>query len=294
MPKVVVYWGCFAPTKQYALELSTRNVFEALNIEILELENSACCGYPYRGVKPKLWTFLAARIMALAEKQGFDEILPVCNGCYNSLIKTKFYLERDKKLLEEINSLLKEENLEYRGKVKPIHVIEYFHDYFDVKALKEKLFSEDRKDIKIAAHYGCDAIRPGEVPRFDSSRNPQKFENIIEALGFTAVRDYPRKLDCCGAPLMAINPELGLRVSGLKLKNAKLAGADLLVTTCEYCFEMLDSKQDSVSRLINEKLEVPVMYYQQLLGLVLGISEKELGLNFNMSPIDVFLEKFKR
>ncbi|RLE77481.1 MAG: hypothetical protein DRJ44_01905 [Thermoprotei archaeon] len=291
--KIAIYWGCFTPTKQYALELSTRSVFETLSIEIIELKNSACCGYPYRGVKPKLWTYLAARVMALAEDQGFDRILPVCNGCYNSLIKTKFYLEKDKKLLEEINDLLREENLEYKGGVKPIHVIEYFHDYFGIKSLKEKFFSRDRSNIRIAAHYGCDAIRPGEVPHFDNSRNPQKFENIIEALGFSTVRDYPRKLDCCGAPLMAINPELGLRVSGLKLKNVKQTGVDLLVTTCEYCFEMLDTRQESVSKIFNEELNVPVMYYQQLLGLVLGIPEKELGLNFNMSPIHVFLEKFR-
>ncbi|RLE79007.1 MAG: hypothetical protein DRJ52_09330 [Thermoprotei archaeon] len=292
--QIVVYWGCFTPTKQYALELSTRSVFKALGVDIVELKDSACCGYPYRGVKPKLWIFLAARILALAEKQGYENVLAVCNGCYNSLLKAEHYLKEDKNLLSEVNSLLAEEGLEYRGKAKPLHVIEFLHRDFGLGELRKLAFSEKRRELKVAAHYGCDAIRPGEIPRFDDPRNPRKFEDIIEALGFTAVRDYPRRLDCCGAPLLSVNPELGFKVSGLKLKYAGLSGADLLVTTCEYCFEMLDTKQELASKMIGEELSVPVMYYQQLLGLCLGLSERELGLNFNMSPIDTFLEEFER
>jgi len=292
--KLAVYWGCFTPTKQYALELSTRRVLESLGVDIMELKDSSCCGYPYRGVRPKLWTFLAARIMALAEDQGYDYIVPVCNGCYNSLIKAKHYISENKKLLDEINGYLREEGLVYRGKTRVVHVIEYFHDYYDLKSLKEEVFNSERRKLKITTQYGCDAIRPGEIPRFDNPRNPQKFENIIEALGFTAIRDYPRRLDCCGAPLMAVNPELGLKVNWLKLRSVKMSGAELLVTTCQYCFEMMDSRQESSESIMGEELGVPVMYYQQLLGLCLGLSEKEVGLNFNMSPIEFFLEELKR
>ena len=294
MEKIAVYWGCFTPTKQYALELSTRSVLETLGVKILELRDSACCGYPYRGVKPKLWLYLSARILALAEDQGYEYLLPVCNGCYNSLLKAQYFLKERKDMREEVAKYLAEERLKYLGRTKVVHFLEYLHDYYGLNKLKEKLYSENRKEIKVAAHYGCDALRPGEIPRFDNPRNPTKFENLIEALGYTAVRDYPRKLDCCGAPLLAVNPELALKVDWLKLVNAASSGADLLVTTCEYCFEMLDTKQESASRVGGKPVSIPVMYFQQLIGLALGLSEKELGLNFNMSPVESILEKLKR
>jgi heterodisulfide reductase subunit B len=37
---------------------------------------------------------------------------------------------------------------------------------------------------------------------------------------------------------------------------------------------------------VGAKLNVPVLYYTQLLGLALGIDDKKLGLQLNQSPTE--------
>jgi len=42
---------------------------------------------------------------------------------------------------------------------------------------------------------------------------------------------------------------------------------------------------------VGAKLDVPVLYYTQLLGLAMGIDMERLGLQLNRSPVDEILQK---
>jgi heterodisulfide reductase subunit B len=44
---------------------------------------------------------------------------------------------------------------------------------------------------------------------------------------------------------------------------------------------------------VGTKLNVPVVYFTQLLGLALGIDEKKLGLQLNQSPAEELLAKIQ-
>ncbi len=295
---ILVYVGCFSSTKQYALEMSNRVVLEAFDskyeeLHVMEFPNPACCGHPIRSIKPEMWLYLACRLLAIAEERGSD-LLPICNGCYLSVKEAKTVIDSNPKYMAKINDLLKEEGLKYTGKTRVYHTIEYFHDVITPNRIRELVGERTVGTINVAAHYGCHALRPKHLPQFDNPKNPQKFENIIDAIGFKSIRDYPMKLECCGAPLMAPNPVLGLKVGGAKLSGALKSGADLMLTTCPYCLEMLDYRQESISSISEIEISMPVMYYQQILGLVLGFDPRDLGLNFNMSPVERILERFKK
>jgi heterodisulfide reductase subunit B len=54
---------------------------------------------------------------------------------------------------------------------------------------------------------------------------------------------------------------------------------------------MFDARQKDTATIVGAKLNVPVLYYTQLLGLTLGIDEKKLGLHLNQSPIEDLLAK---
>jgi len=54
---------------------------------------------------------------------------------------------------------------------------------------------------------------------------------------------------------------------------------------------MFDFKQKDAATTIGAKLNIPVVYYTQLLGLALGIEKEKLGLQLNQSPVDQFLTK---
>jgi heterodisulfide reductase subunit B len=139
--------------------------------------------------------------------------------------------------------------------------------------------------LKIAAHYGCHILRPSEIGRPDDSENPQKIEGILKSLGAEPM-SYPSKLDCCGAPLLANLPESALTKTGQKLQVIQELGIHGLVDVCPWCHKMFDNRQVKAGETIAAKLEVPVLYLTQLLGLAMGISPEKLGLELNLSPVE--------
>jgi heterodisulfide reductase subunit B len=47
-----------------------------------------------------------------------------------------------------------------------------------------------------------------------------------------------------------------------------------------------DARQKKAGETVAAKLNVPVLYLTQLMGLAFGISKEKLGLNLNMSPTE--------
>lgn len=52
-----------------------------------------------------------------------------------------------------------------------------------------------------------------------------------------------------------------------------------MVTPCPLCHLNLDSRQPEVEQVIGEKLGLPILHLPQLVGLAIGISPSELGLD---------------
>lgn len=287
--KLAVYWGCVIPTMQYAYEMSVREIMPRLDVELVDLDNASCCGTPVQSVNMNAAVYLAIRNIAIAEKMGFNELLAVCNGCHLSLFEAAHFLGHDEKLKEEINALLKEEELEYSGKVKIWHTIDFLHDVVGEAALK-KAVTHPMQGFKLAVHYGCHILRPSSIGTVDDPENPQKLDRLIEWLGAKSI-PYSEKLDCCGALLMLSHPDAAFTFAGLKLKAVQESGVDALIDSCPSCQNMFDVRQKSAAATTGAKLNLPIIYFTQLLGLAMGISQEKLGLNLNRSPIDEFLQK---
>jgi len=287
--KVAVYWGCVIPTSQYAYEMSVREIMPRLGVELVDLDNTSCCGTPVQSVNMVAAVYLAARNIAIAEKMGFSDLLVVCNGCHLSLFEAAYLLKNNMKLREQVNSLLKEEDLQYSGKVKIWHTIDFLHDLVGEEPIK-KTVTNSLNGLKVVVHYGCHILRPSSVGTVDDPENPQKLDRLIEWLGVKSI-PYPEKLDCCGAMLMLSHPDAAFTFTGLKLKAAQDTGADALIDSCPSCQNMFDVRQKSAGATTGAKLNMPVIYYTQLLGLAMGIPQEKLGLNLNRSPIDEFLQK---
>jgi len=274
---------------QYAYEMSVREVMPRLGVELVDLENASCCGTPVQSVNMYAAVYLAARNIAIAEKMGFSDLLAVCNGCHLSLFEAAHHLSHDGKLCKEINTLLKEEELHYSGKIKIWHIIDFLHDLVGEATIK-KAVTYSLNGLKLAVHYGCHILRPSSIGTVDDPENPQKLDRLIEWLGAKSIA-YSEKLDCCGAMLMLSHPDAAFTFSGLKLKAVQDLGADALVDSCPSCQNMFDLRQKSAAATTGAKLNLPIIYYTQLLGLAMGISQEKLGLNLNRSPIDEFLQK---
>jgi heterodisulfide reductase subunit B len=283
MKKFVFYPGCVMPTEQYAYELSIREIMPKLDIELIDVKGFSCCGEPMKSVNQLMTIYLSARNIAIASEKGKDIFIP-CPMCHLSLSECKKIMKNDFNIKNKIDEMLSQENLIYDSSVNIYNTLDLIHDVIGINKIK-KLVKKPLNNKKIATHYGCHLIRPSEVGRPDDSENPQKMENILKAIGADPV-DYPEKLDCCGAMIHTNLPESALTKTGQKLASVQDQGFDIFVDTCPWCHRMFDSKQKKAGDIVASKLNIPVVYLTQILGLSFGIDSKKLGFDLNLSPTE--------
>ena len=282
--KYALYPGCMMSTEQYAYELSVRESIPILGVELIDLQGFSCCGEPMKSVNQLMTLYLSARNIALAEKNNLDIFAP-CAMCHLALSECKRLLDSNPEMKDRINNMLAAEELIYKGSSGIVHTVDLLHDHIGLETIKQHV-KKPLKGVKLVTHYGCHLIRPSEVGRPVSSENPIKMEEILKVLGADVVENYPEKLDCCGGILQINLPESALTKTGQKLKAIQDHGFSGLVDVCPWCHRMYDARQVKAGETVAAKLEVPVFYLTQLLGLALGIDKEKLGLDLNLSPID--------
>ena len=133
-------------------------------------------------------------------------------------------------------------------------------------------------------------IRPSEIGRPDDAENPQKIEKILKILGANPI-NYAEKLDCCGALLNANLPESALTKTGQKLQKVQENGFDVFVDVCPWCHRQYDARQKKAGETVATKINIPVFYLSQLIGLALGIKKEKLGLHLNLSPVEIIIDE---
>ncbi|MDH5481521.1 MAG: CoB--CoM heterodisulfide reductase iron-sulfur subunit B family protein [Candidatus Bathyarchaeota archaeon] len=287
--KVAVFWGCRILTSQYAYEMSIRQAFPRLDVELVDLPEFHCCGDPVKSMNDVAANYLATRVLALASTTGLDNLLVPCNRCHFVASESKYFMEKNGKISQKITSLLKEEGLEYNPSIKVWHTIDFLHNLVGLDDIK-KAVRKPLLGLKLATHVGCQIIRYSDLGRVDDAENPRKLDELVGALGAETV-DYAEKLDCCGANLMYSHTDTALSLAGTKMKALQNLMVDGLVVSCPDCGLMFDFKQKDAEATVGAKLDLPVLYYTQLLGWSLDIEQKQLGLHLNQSPVEKLLAR---
>ena len=286
--KFTLFIGCTIPRRVQHYEVSARAVLETLGVELKDIREFNCCGYPMKNMDFETSILFSARNLALAERQGLN-VMTLCKCCFGNLKKANHVLKEETALRNEINTYLAQEDLEYKGTLEVTHLLSVLHKEIGPVAIKEKA-TRAFKDLKIATHYGCHALRPSDIMEFDDSKAPVLFDQLVEATGAKSI-DWSLKLECCGAPLMGINDELSMDLTEKKLENGKNSGADFLCVGCPWCQAQFDSVQEMMASQRNTNHHLPSILYPQLLGLAMGIEGKKLGMDMN--KIDLAgIEKF--
>ena len=93
------------------------------------------------------------------------------------------------------------------------------------------------------------------------------------------ITDFSGKTACCGFPILFINQANSMKMVANHTGTAKDKGADAMVTPCPLCHLNLDGYQAKARRQVrNDKADLPIIHVPQLIGLAMGMKEKELGL----------------
>jgi heterodisulfide reductase subunit B len=287
--KYAMFLGCNIPARVAQYDASARAVLRELDVQVSDIKEFNCCGYPLRNVDHKSFLLSSAVNLALAEKAGLD-VMTLCKCCFGSLKQAAYILAKEGELQEEIKHLLAKRKLTYSGDIQVKHFLSVLYSDVGLEQLQSKM-SKQYKQLKIATHYGCHALRPSNITQFDDPVAPVIFDELVEVTGAVSV-DYSDKLACCGAPVMGFNDELAINFIKNKLKNGRQAGAHYLCSACPYCHLQFDTVQ---KMMVSQNGDDPFasVLYPQLLGLCMGIDEQTLGIHMNQLSITDITNHFE-
>jgi heterodisulfide reductase subunit B len=267
--------------------LSTRALMASLGAELMEIEDWTCCGASAADSTSYLLSLaLPARNIAIAEKRkDVTDILVPCSACYLNLKKVEEKTRSEPEILEKVNSILNEDQLQISGRIHVRHLLDVIVNDFGQETIRNNL-KKPLTGFRIAPYYGCQCLRPYVV--FDDPEDPRSMEPLIEAAG-AEIHPWNMGGKCCGASQMNTEMDVGLELVAAILQKAK--GADAIVTVCPMCQMNLEAYQRKISRKQNKNLSMTIIYLPQLLGLALGLSEKQLRLDLNLSITESFRKK---
>lgn len=279
--RIGFYPGCSLNGTSREYNESVQALAKAMNIDLIEIKDWSCCGATAaHSMSKELSLALPARILALAEKQGFEEVVVPCASCYNRLSVTNHEIMHNEELKDKVLTAV---GMPYFGNVKIINVLQLIEKYM-VSQLSEKVTHPFAHQV--ACYYGCLLVRPHKILQFDRLEDPQSMDQILSLIGATPI-DWAFKTECCGAGLSVARTDLVSRLSGNILKDANDRGAEAVIVACPMCHSNLDMRRSAINKNLEKPVDIPVLYITQALGLAIGLSPKELGLQRHFVKVNL-------
>ncbi len=276
------YPGCSAKSTCAELNQATHKVAAKLGLELVQLDGGTCTGArEIRAIDPAGFLALNVRILALAEREALP-LMTVCNTCTLNLLDANTAFSEDARLAREVNAKLAGEDLHYSGSTRISHFLWVLFEEFGEERLR-RMVVNPLVGLDVAAFYGCHITRPPRQYGYVDSRNNIALEKLAEILGCRPV-DYSGRTECCGFHTAAHDERVAIKLTGNHIASAKAEGASMMVTPCPLCHTVLDGFQKEIERDLGKRLDMPVLHLPQLVGLALGMSPGDLGLERHVVP----------
>jgi heterodisulfide reductase subunit B len=274
------YPGCALEQSGKPYEVSALAVAEALGIDLPELDDWNCCGATAYMGTDELWALaVAARNLAIAEQQGADELITVCNGCYVVLNKADKYMGSDPGLAAKVNEALDAGGLTYSGTVRVRHLLDVLANDISPDLISGKM-KTSLAGLKVAPYYGCQIGRP--FSDFDDAEYPSTLDGLLNAVEADVV-PYPLKSRCCGGMLMSTSQDVAVKLVHNLLACADRAGAQCIATTCPLCTVNLEGYRKQVAANHGKSYDhLPILAFTQLLAMALGLPRATTGVDMGL------------
>jgi len=279
--KIGIYPGCSLNGSARDYNESVFALAKAFGIEPVQVPDWNCCGATAaHNLNKELSLALPARILALAETNNLDEILVPCAACYSRLVVTQHELKKNPELKNRVSEVIE---MDYRGTTRLLNVIEWIDKYI-IPNLEEKIVKPF--DHKVACYYGCLLVRPNKVLNYDRVEDPQTMDVVMRKIGATPV-DFAFKTECCGAGFSVSRTDIVSKLSGKIIEDAQHRGAEAMIVACPMCHSNLDMRRPDINKYWKTEFDMPVMFVTQAIGLAIGLSAKEVGLQRHFVKVNI-------
>ncbi len=252
---------------------------DKLELQLNEIPDWNCCGasiaYGEGGELPRL--AVSARNLSLAEKSlPGQDLVSGCPACWLASRETVERLHESESLLADTKEALREGGLEFKNEVRARHMVEVLIEDIGFEAMKAPVV-KPLEGLKVAGYVGCQTNRPFGIDG-ESFENPMYLDKMVETVGAEAVA-YDQKVTCCGGALAFSEPEKAQKQIRDIVESAYDNGADMIVTPCQLCQANVEVYQNQINSKHGTKLNMPVVYYSQLMSVAYGGSAKDAGLD---------------
>ncbi len=252
--KVSYYPGCALHGTALEFDESTRAISRILGVELCELPDWNCCGASSaHATDESLGRNLVVRNLTIAEKQGLDLVIP-CAACYGRF------------------KLIEKETQEGSQATKWSFRVQSLLNFIASAELMEKITPLKKRPLsglRVVCYYGCLLVRPPRSTGARNFENPEEMDRLMKLLGAEVI-PWSYKTDCCGGSLVLTRTDIVRRLAQKLLDRALAAGAEAIVVACPLCQSNLDSRQEEISLETGQPYNLPVLYFTELLGLVIG------------------------
>ena len=286
--KDAYYPGCSLEGISVEYDLSLRNLFKHLNVTVEDLPDWICCGTlaapsisRLLGLATPLWN------VARAKQEGYDRLIAPCSACLYHFKHAARQVAENSALRADVEDLLE---LPLTGLPPTIHPLELLSDDTFEARIRSSV-ELDLSHLKAVCYYGCHISRPARDMQFDDPENPQSMDRLMSWVG-ALVLDWNGKVDCCGAHFSLIKPDIVVDMCTHIFEAALEVQAEVIVVACPMCHANLDTRQDEIAARLGTDLNIPVLYFSQVMGYALGLEQKALGFKKHIvDPVPLMLAK---
>jgi heterodisulfide reductase subunit B len=268
---------------------SVQALAHALEIELVEVPDWSCCGASSAHALDRVLSLaLPADILARAACAGLDEVLAPCAACYNRLVSLRHELDANPEARAQVDAALGAHGGSGEGarpsaqatRVRVVNILELLQRVSDrITARVTQPFART-----VACYYGCLLVRPPGVVGFDRPEDPTSMDALVAAAGGKTVR-WSSKTECCGAGLSLPRTATVAKLSGRIVADATARKAEAIVVACPMCHSNLDLRRGAIDAALGRAHGIPVLFITQLIGLALGLDERQLGLRRHFVPV---------
>lgn len=220
--EVLFFVGCTAAYDPNIrnMALDTARVLGKANIDFATLGNDeGCCG----STLLRTGLLEPARELALNNIEMFEKASPSvivtsCAGCYKTI-------RQDYPKVGKVSA-------------RVVHITQFVNELIDSGRLK----LEKRVDGIVTFHDPCHLGRHNQL--YDE---PRKILQSIPGIKVVEMERNRAEARCCGAGggVKTAFPDLAQKISLLRVEDAEKAGAEILTTSCPFCYQSLKTSIDA-------------------------------------------------
>ncbi|NVM52468.1 MAG: hypothetical protein HWN66_02110 [Candidatus Helarchaeota archaeon] len=251
--KIIYFVGCTTSYRMEEIAKSTISILEKANVDFgIMGPGEWCCGSPLlRTGQDTLAKDLIDHNIKTIKDAEAEFVITSCAGCY-STIKVDYpaFAKLDFKIkhsIEFIEDLIKANKLEFAPKKLDIKVT--YHDPCHLGRLSEPpVHWKGTRDV-FGRLDPPKEFRRGTYGIYEAPRNVITSIPGVKLVEMERIKEYSW---CCGAGggVRAAFPEFSLWASSERIEEAKITGADALVTCCPFCKRNLeDAVKDKGEKL---------------------------------------------